>query len=86
MNLREIADLVSRENAKMERVKTAKYAVGYAAGMVAVAAAGITIGLLISPKPGKETREDIKKKAADVAGAIKDIVKKDKVDDSSVQA
>lgn len=39
------------------------------AGVVAVAAAGFIAGMLLAPKSGKETREDIKLKANDAKKA-----------------
>jgi gas vesicle protein len=39
------------------------------AGVVAVAAAGFIAGMLLAPKSGKETREDIKHKANDAKKA-----------------
>ena len=78
MNLRDIVNLVNKEKRKIERTKTVKHAVVSTAGIVAVAAAGVTIGMLIAPKSGEQTRKDIKKKVTIVLGAIKDkLPKKD---------
>ena len=38
-------------------------------GIILAAAAGVLTGLLTAPKSGKETREDIKKKAGEVKGS-----------------
>jgi len=78
MSLRDIVDLVNKEKRKIERAKTVKHAVACTAGIVAVAAAGVIIGMLFAPKSGEQTRKGIKKKTADVLGAIKDkVAKKD---------
>jgi len=45
---------------------------GLAAGVVAGAAIGAALGLLFAPKSGKETREDIKNKGAEVIGEVKE--------------
>lgn len=76
MIMRDIENLLNKEKRKRERVKTAKYAVGYAVGMVAVAAAGVAIGIIFSPKSGKEIREHINKKSAAAVETIKDKIQK----------
>jgi gas vesicle protein len=43
----------------------AKFALGALIGAVA----GVVAGILTAPKPGKETRADIKRKAAELKGA-----------------
>lgn len=61
--------ITTRQAKKKEQMKTrANMAAGIAAGV----AVGAVAGLLLAPKPGKETRQDIKKKAKEVSGAIKD--------------
>lgn len=82
--LRDLLD-VGKEKRKKERVKaTQKFVVG----MGAVAAAGVATGILFAQKPGKEAREDLKKKAVNAAETIKDTVQKktDAVKDSVAHA
>jgi|AGTN01.2.fsa_nt_gi hypothetical protein len=84
MLLKDLMDLVNKEKRQKERVKVAKYAIG----MVAVAAAGVAIGVIFAPKSGKETREDLKKKAVKTEEIIKTNIKKkeDAANDSISQA
>ena len=87
MFLRDSLDLVSREKRKNETVKAAqKSAVGMgfvaavgmgvvaAVGVSLIVAAGVATGILFAPKSGKETREDLKKKAVNTVETIKDKV------------
>jgi gas vesicle protein len=88
MIIRDIVDLVNKEKRKTERERTLKCVAGCAVGMVAVAAAGVAVGMLFAPKSGKKMREDIKKKAADTVEAIRDKVheKEEMVMDSVANA
>lgn len=74
MIIKDILDMANREKRKAVRARTAKCVAGYTLGMVAVAAAGVAIGMLFSPKSGKETRGDIKKKVEETIDTIKDKV------------
>jgi gas vesicle protein len=72
MIFKDLMDLVNKEKRQKEREKVAKYAIG----MAAVAAAGVVVGLMVAPKSGKETRESLKKKAAEAEEIIKANLKK----------
>ena len=72
MILNDLMDLVNKEKRQKERARTAKYAMG----MVAVAAAGVAIGVMFAPKSGKEARESIRKKANETEEIIKANLKK----------
>ena len=74
MILRDLLDLVSKEKRKRERVKAAQK---FAVGMGVIAAVGVVSGILFAPKSGKETREDMKKKAVNTVETIKDTVQKE---------
>jgi gas vesicle protein len=76
MIIRDIVDMVNNEKRKRERARTAKCVAGCTIGMVAVAATGVAVGMLFAPKAGKETREDLKKKATDTIETIKDKAQK----------
>jgi gas vesicle protein len=85
MILRDLLDLAGKEKRKKEREKAAqKLAVGVGIG----AAVGLVTGILFAPRAGKETREDIKKKATYTADTIKDAVqeKVETIKDSAVHA
>jgi len=73
MILRDLLYSVSKEKRKRERVKAAQK---FAVGMGVVTAVGVATGILFAPKSGKETREDLKKKAVNTVGTIKEIVQK----------
>lgn len=73
MILRDLRKLVNKEKRKNERVKAAQT---IATGIGAVAVAGVATGILIAPKSGKETREELKEKAVNTVEAIKDTVHK----------
>jgi gas vesicle protein len=85
MILRNLLDLVSKEKRKKERVKAVQK---FAVGIGAVAAVGVATGILFAPKSGKETREDLKKKAVYTVETIKDTVRKkaETVKDSAAHA
>lgn len=72
MILNDLMDLVNKGKRQKERAKTAKYAMG----MVAVAAAGVAIGVMFAPKSGKEARESIREKAREAEEIIKANLKK----------
>lgn len=60
--------LISKQTKKEKRKKA-----GLTIAMGVVATVGTAIGILFAPKAGKETREDLKKKADDTVETIKDI-------------
>jgi gas vesicle protein len=72
MSIKDLIDLVNKEKRQKERAKAAKRAMV----MVAVAAAGVAIGVIFAPKSGNETQERIMKKAADTEEIIKDRIQK----------
>ena len=47
-------------------------------GIVAAAAAGVVIGMIVAPQKGKNLRKDINKSAADVAKKLGDLLAKGK--------
>jgi hypothetical protein len=49
-----------------------KHKSGVIAGLAAGAAIGAAAGVLLAPKSGKETRQDIKEKAVETAGIVKE--------------
>lgn len=51
---------------------------GFAIGFLAGAVIGLAIGFLYAPKPGKETRELLKKKAGAVKEKATGVIKKAK--------
>jgi len=69
MSLTDLLPVTSRKNAAKHarRKNGANLAVGIAAG----AAIGAVVGVLLAPKSGKETREDIKMKTEEVATKVK---------------
>lgn len=68
MKIVEMMEKKKREKAKRERIKLAKkVSAGAAAGVVA----GAISGILLAPKSGKETQEDIAKTAKDLGENIK---------------
>ena len=85
MILNDLIDLVGKEKRKKEGVKAAQR---FAVGMGVVAAVSVTTGILFAPKSGKETREDLKKKAVNTVETIKDTVQKkaETVKDSAAHA
>lgn len=84
MILRDLLGLVSKEKRKREIVKAAQK---FAVGTGVVAAVGVATGILFAPKSGKETREDLKKKAVNTVATIKDTFRKkaETVKDSAAQ-
>ena len=84
MSLRDLFDLVNKEKRKRNKVKAAQR---IAVGVSVAATVGIATGILLAPKSGKETREDMKKKAVETVETIKDTVQKkvDSVKESATQ-
>jgi len=68
MSFGDLLDLVNRKKRNEERAKTA---LKFAVGMGIAATIGLAKGILYAPKSGKETREELKKKATDVVEIIK---------------
>ena len=85
MSLRDLFDLVNKEKRERSKVKAAQK---IAVGVSIAATVGIATGILLAPKAGKETREDIKKKVGDTVETIKDTVHKkvDAVKETTTQA
>lgn len=61
MVLRDLLELLSKEKKKKKRAKAAKKVQKFVVGIGAAATAGVAIGILLVPKSGKGTREDLKK-------------------------
>ncbi|GAA0121744.1 MAG: YtxH domain-containing protein [Clostridium argentinense] len=77
MSLKAKLEQKKRERIRKERLNTAKkFAVGTVAGVVG--------GLMLAPKSGKETREDIKVKAKEVNENLK--VKTSEVKENALEA
>lgn len=74
---------MTRRKLQMKNLKI-KAGVGVAAGIAAGLAVGVVAGLLLAPKPGKETRQDIKKKAQEVGEAIKHKLEKKAKPDKNI--
>lgn len=71
MFIKEILEGIGKEKRRNQRIQNAKrLAIGIGAG----AAAGFVAGILLAPKSGKETREDIKEKAEEVVENTKETV------------
>ncbi|MFA6008175.1 MAG: YtxH domain-containing protein [Candidatus Shapirobacteria bacterium] len=68
MYINNLLDMVNRKRRNEERAKTA---MKFAVGMGIAATIGLAKGILYAPKSGKETREDLKKKAADTLEVIR---------------
>jgi len=85
MILKEFIYLANKEKRRKDKVKVVQY---LAVGIGAVATAGLATGILLAPISGKETRENIKKKAVSTIGIIKDKVNKnvDKIKDNAENA
>ena len=71
--IKELLDLAGKDKKKTQRAKNAKK---LAVGVGAAATVGVAAGILLAPKAGKETREDIKNKAEEVIDNTKEIVHK----------
>lgn len=81
----DLLDLVNKKRRQKERVRTV---LKFTAGICIAAAAGLAKGILTAPKSGKETREELKKKAVETMEAIKETVHKkaESVIDSAAHA
>lgn len=73
MNIKNLIALVSKEKRNKERVKAMQK---IALGLGVAATAGVTAGIIISPKLSKAKSEDFKKKALDAVETINDTVEK----------
>ena len=84
MIIRDLLDLVNKENRRKERVKATQR---FAVGIGVVAAMGVATGIFFAPKSGKEMRSDMKEKAVSTVGTIKESVQKksETVKDSATQ-
>jgi len=85
MFLRDFLDMVSKEKRKRDRANAVQK---FAAGMGAAAALGVAAGFLFAPQSGKETREDLMKRAIDTVETIRNTVRKkaETVKDSATHA
>jgi len=72
MFFNDLLDMVNRKRRDEERAKTA---LKFAIGMGIAATIGLARGILFAPKSGKETRDALKKKAADTVEVIRNKVK-----------
>jgi gas vesicle protein len=68
----DLLDMVNRKKREEERTKTA---LKFAVGMGIAATIGLARGILFAPKSGKETREALKKKAADTMEVFRDKIR-----------
>ena len=68
MFFNDLLDMVNRKKRDEMRAKTA---LKFAVGMGIAATIGLAKGILYAPKSGKETRDELKKKAADAVETIK---------------
>lgn len=85
MLIKDILDMVNKEKRKRDRADAIQK---LAVGMGVVVAVSVASGILLAPKSGKETREDLKKKAIDAVEIIRDTIrtKAETVKDSAVHA
>ena len=72
MFLNDLLDMVNRKKRDEERSKNARR---FAVGMGIAALIGLGKGILYAPKSGEETREALKKKAAETVGALKEKIR-----------
>ena len=76
MNLKDLQAMINKERRKKDRaIAMRKFAAGMGI-LIGGIALGVVTGIMIAPKSGKETREDVKKVAANAAHGIKDAVHK----------
>ncbi len=73
MIIKDLLKLLSQEKKKRDRANTAKK---LAMGMSFAATLGAAAGMLFAPKSGKETRDELNKKAANAAETIKEKIEK----------
>jgi gas vesicle protein len=82
MNIREMIERKMKEKQKKQRVKLVR---SITAGAMVGIASGVVAGALLTPKSGKETRDDIAKTAKDIGGnAITKTVEMKEMLDSKV--
>lgn len=72
MSFNDLLDSINKRKRTEERNKTV---VKFALGMGLAATIGLVKGILYAPKSGKETREDLKKKAAETVDTIREKVR-----------
>jgi len=73
MIIKDFLDKANKEKRRKERMKVAQ---NIAVGLGVVATAGVATGILIAPESGKDTRENMKKKAISTVETIKDTLQK----------
>jgi len=85
MIIKDLLEMAGKDKKKKQRAKNAKK---LAAGIGIAATVGVAAGVLLAPKAGKETRQDIMDKAEDVVETTKEIAHKkvEFVKDSASQA
>src|SRR5665647_1015963 len=85
MIIKELLEMAGKDKKKKQRAQNAKK---LAAGIGIAATVGVAAGVLLAPKSGKETRQDIMDKAEDVVETTKEIAHKkvEFVKDSASQA
>ena len=85
MIIKDFLDKANKEKRRKERIKAAQ---NIAVGLSVVATAGVATGILIAPESGKDTRENMKKKAISTVETIKDTLQKkaDAIKDSADDA
>lgn len=72
MSFNDLLDSINKKKRTEERNRTA---VKFAIGMGLAATVGLVKGILYAPKSGKETRDELKKKAADTMETIREKVR-----------
>jgi len=73
MIIKDLLDMAGKDKKKKQRAQNAKK---LAAGIGIAATVGVAAGVLLAPKAGKETRQDIIDKAEDVVESTKEIAHK----------
>ncbi|MDP2791006.1 MAG: YtxH domain-containing protein [Rectinemataceae bacterium] len=71
MSFNDVLDSINKRKRTEERNRTM---VKFALGMGLAATIGLVKGILYAPKSGKETREDLKKKASETVDTIREKV------------
>lgn len=69
MIFKELMDSIGKEKRRQKRVEAVQH---YAKGMCIAVALGVATGILLAPKSGKETREDMKIKVMTCMEKMKD--------------